>query len=268
MALSSASCHWCRTWSRRCGPTPPPARSSTATYSPCSRPWTADVPDSTRVRCGCPRASGESQHGGAGSVCRRGSMRTPALVEAAEGLAAGLLHQAAGPRGALCPDPARALESRTTAHHAQRRADGGRHRAWGVLPRPHRPLSRAAEASAPASFAGLATRILRILRTADSDGGWVARTDIYRRLGNITADELTAALDRLVAAGKVERRIGASATKRNEQYRIRSSQYSHYPGTFGQKRPERPRPMRETANNANYKANEHDDWTGGEEGIL
>jgi hypothetical protein len=123
-------------------------------------------------------------------------------------------------------------------------------------------------ASAPASFAGLATRIERILRTADNDGGWIARAEIYRRLGNITADELTAALDRLVETGKVERRIGVSATKRPEQYRLSSSQYSHNPGTFGQKAAGNGFDGRETTNTENYKANEHDDWTGGEEGIL
>jgi hypothetical protein len=123
-------------------------------------------------------------------------------------------------------------------------------------------------ASAPASFAGLATRIERILRTADSDGGWVARTEIYRRLGNITADELTAALDRLVAADKVEWRIGASATKRPEQYRLSSSQYSHNPSTFGQQASGNGLGGEEITNTGNYKATGRDDWTGGEEGVL
>jgi hypothetical protein len=123
-------------------------------------------------------------------------------------------------------------------------------------------------ASAPASFAGLATRIERILRTADSDGGWVARAEIYRRLGNISADELTAALDRLVETGKVERRIVDSATRPSEQYRICSSHYSHNPGPIGENGAADSPGGGETTNTENYKANENNDWTGGEEGIL
>jgi hypothetical protein len=117
-------------------------------------------------------------------------------------------------------------------------------------------------AAAPASFAGLATRIERILRTADSDDGWVARTEIYRRLGNITADELTAALDRLIEAGRIERRIAPSTTKPAEQYRISSYHYSHNPGPFGGKAAAGAAEGAETTNTENYKANENGDWTG------
>jgi hypothetical protein len=125
-------------------------------------------------------------------------------------------------------------------------------------------------ASAPASFAGLVTRVERILRAVDTEdeAGWVARAEIYRRLGNISADELTAALDRMIDAGRIEQRIAPSATKHATQYRLSSSQYSHNPGASGADRTADRPSGGETTNTENYNTNETDGWTGGEEGIL
>jgi hypothetical protein len=114
------------------------------------------------------------------------------------------------------------------------------------------------DASAPASFAGLATRIERILRTErkNEDDGWVARTEIYRRLGNISADELTDALERMGETGSIEQRIVQTATKHATHYRLSSYQYSHYAGTSeaeaGQCDAQEPK----TTNTPNYKAYE------------
>ncbi len=125
-------------------------------------------------------------------------------------------------------------------------------------------------AAAPTGSAGTDTRIERILRTPKEPAaeGWVMRTEIYRRLGNITAEELTAALDRLIEADRIERRIEPSATKPAEQCRLSSYQYSHNPGVSGAKTAKDATREGETTNTDNYKANGNDEWTGGEKGVL
>jgi hypothetical protein len=79
--------------------------------------------------------------------------------------------------------------------------------------------------TAPTQSAGLSARIVRILRILPMDqgnagGGWVTRSDLLRRLGNVKTDDLTPALVRLQAAGTAERRTRATATKPLEEWRL------------------------------------------------
>lgn len=82
--------------------------------------------------------------------------------------------------------------------------------------------------SAPKGAAGLKSRILRIMRTPNEEGGWVARSIIYRGLRNVPAEILSDALDGLTAAGAIERRTIPTASRPIEQYRFARFAYSHY----------------------------------------
>jgi hypothetical protein len=94
--------------------------------------------------------------------------------------------------------------------------------------------------SAPSCHAGLRARIVRILRMAqgENNDGWVSRSDLLRRLGNVKTDDLTAALTGATDAGIVEKRINPTTTKPSEEWRLtpesdhdngsKYSNYSHY----------------------------------------
>jgi hypothetical protein len=107
------------------------------------------------------------------------------------------------------------------------------------------------KASAPSCHAGLHARIMRILRNANQEhkDGWVTRSTIYRRLRNVTPDDLTTALTELVDSGKIERQNDAGTTKPIEQHRIRISDYSHYPQQETTNGDGPPEDDRENANN-------------------
>lgn len=124
------------------------------------------------------------------------------------------------------------------------------------------------KAAAPSGSAGLDARIVRRLGKASESAGWTDRTDLYRGLGNVPADALTAALERLEEAGVIERRIVRGATKNTTQYRISSFHYSHYSSAASDGRGASPSEGAETANSTNYKRGNSDDWADGEEGIL
>lgn len=64
-------------------------------------------------------------------------------------------------------------------------------------------------------------RALRILRDEREQGaeGWVARSRISKRLGNVSPSDLTAALEALRAEGIVEHRTIATGTKPREEWR-------------------------------------------------
>jgi hypothetical protein len=117
------------------------------------------------------------------------------------------------------------------------------------------------QAATPPRIAGTETRILRILRTANGEHEWIARATLYRRLRNVTPDDLTTALHRLAGAGEIKQRITQTATKPAEEYRFAHSHYSHY---SSHRSPASPN----TANNAKCETRHDDEWAGGEEGIL
>lgn len=82
--------------------------------------------------------------------------------------------------------------------------------------------------SAPTAHAGLSARIvrtLRILRTDKDTTGesWASRSDLLHRLGNVKADDLTAALTALQEAETIERRALTTTTKPVEQWRLAPS---------------------------------------------
>jgi hypothetical protein len=84
------------------------------------------------------------------------------------------------------------------------------------------------QSTMPTQFAGLSARIVRILRilptdSGDAAGGWVTRSDLLHRLGNVKTDELTVALDALLVAGTVDRRTRTTPTKPVEEWRLRST---------------------------------------------
>jgi hypothetical protein len=94
--------------------------------------------------------------------------------------------------------------------------------------------------TAPGQFAGLSARIVRILRilpaeTHNTTDNWVTRSELLHRLGNVKTDELTRALDALLATGTVDRRTRTTPTKPVEEWRLTplpdnpdSPKYSHY----------------------------------------
>ena len=84
----------------------------------------------------------------------------------------------------------------------------------------HRALRHFGAAPEPC-VAGLPGRVLRALERADGGAGrWVSRTKLHRLLGNgVKGEELNAALAPLLAAGRVERRLAATATKSAEEWR-------------------------------------------------
>jgi hypothetical protein len=127
------------------------------------------------------------------------------------------------------------------------------------------------QAATPARTAGTETRIMRILRNANQDGddSWVPRTTIYRGLRNVTADELTTALDGLVEVGEIEQRVVASKTKPVEEYRIRTSHNSQNPNPHGTVAVSEAADGENSANSAKSEPDGDDDeWAGGEEGTL
>lgn len=75
----------------------------------------------------------------------------------------------------------------------------------------------------PASSTGsrVDVRALRILRDASEQDaeGWVTRSRIAKRLGNVSPTDLTDALEALRAEGIVERRIVETSTKPREEWR-------------------------------------------------
>ncbi|MDP9363437.1 MAG: DUF3987 domain-containing protein [Chloroflexota bacterium] len=97
-----------------------------------------------------------------------------------------------------------------------------------------------AEASSP--LAGLEARIVRILRKphrTESDG-WATRADLLHELGNVKAEDLSAALTALLGADAVERQARKGATKTSECWRLardtvpaRSNDSTYPPSTGG-----------------------------------
>ncbi|MCC6943517.1 MAG: DUF3987 domain-containing protein [Thermomicrobiales bacterium] len=90
----------------------------------------------------------------------------------------------------------------------------------------HGRMLSALQLGAASPAAGLPGRILRILRIA---GEWVSRADLLRRLGNVKADALDRALERLVEAGTVAKRTEVTVTKPREEYvlALNNSNYSN-----------------------------------------
>jgi hypothetical protein len=123
-------------------------------------------------------------------------------------------------------------------------------------------------AATPPGSAGLDARIVRRLGISNDAACWVDRAVLYRGLGNVPSEVLTTALDRLEAAGVIERRTISGTTKPTTQYRISSLHYSHYSSAQSEERGAHRPEEAETANNTNYKPHSSDDWAGGEEGIL
>lgn len=70
---------------------------------------------------------------------------------------------------------------------------------------------------------GLAGRIMRILKreATEETEGWVRRSVITKRLGNVQADDLTLKLEELEAEGAIERRTIRTSTRPAEEWRIR-----------------------------------------------
>lgn len=120
------------------------------------------------------------------------------------------------------------------------------------------------KATAPAGSAGLDARILRFLRIAAEADGWVAHSEIYRRLRNASADEMAEALERLIGAGMIERRTVPTATKPSDQYRIRISHYSHNSGAAGPETPTNGSGEGKSANNGKCESPSDDAWAGAE----
>jgi hypothetical protein len=87
-------------------------------------------------------------------------------------------------------------------------------------------LARVLPAFGTSATSGTKTRIIRILRTSKTkdEGGWVSRSDISNGLRNVTPDDLTAALEALLAAGTVERQVRPTPTKPSEWWRLTSEQ--------------------------------------------
>jgi hypothetical protein len=145
-----------------------------------------------------------------------------ALVEAAEGLAEGFYSKLPAHVARLAlilhalwhPDDPRVMVSADRMRDATELGEFFRVHIGRFL-----ALLRA---SAPTGSAGLSARIVRILRATaqEASDGWVSRSDLLRRLGNVQADELTASLLALLTAGTAERRMTATATRPSEQWRL------------------------------------------------
>lgn len=83
----------------------------------------------------------------------------------------------------------------------------------------HGLMLSALSIGAASNHAGLPARVTRIIQKINDSGGWAARTDIHRGLSNnIKGDELTNALDTLVADGTIIKRIAGTASKDREEY--------------------------------------------------
>jgi hypothetical protein len=83
-------------------------------------------------------------------------------------------------------------------------------------------LGRVLPAFGASATSGKKTRITRILRTAKQKDahGWVRRTDIGEGLRNVSPEDLTAALEGLLASGVVEREVRPTTTKPVELWRL------------------------------------------------
>lgn len=70
---------------------------------------------------------------------------------------------------------------------------------------------------------GVKLRVLRILENegANQEDGWVSRRTLFKGLGNVKADDLTAALEQLLEEGTAERRTESTATKPREDWRVK-----------------------------------------------
>lgn len=87
--------------------------------------------------------------------------------------------------------------------------------------------------SSNAAPVGLSTRILSYLRRQDlrDAEGWVSRSDLYRRLGNVAAQDLKDALAELRDRGAVESTMKPTDTKPAELWRIVSADSIRIPTT-------------------------------------
>lgn len=74
----------------------------------------------------------------------------------------------------------------------------------------------------PGHAGGTEGRVLRVLRIEGEKAIdlWVSRRSILQKLGNVKADDLTAALNRLADAGTVESRQEVTSTKPREEWRL------------------------------------------------
>lgn len=74
----------------------------------------------------------------------------------------------------------------------------------------------------PGHAGGAEGRVLRVLRIEGerTTDGWVSRRTILQKLGNVKADDLTAALDHLAEVGTVESRQEITLTKPREEWRL------------------------------------------------
>jgi hypothetical protein len=139
-------------------------------------------------------------------------------------------------------------------------------------------LARVLPAFGSAATAGVELRVLRILRNpkAPADGGWVSRTEISKRLGNVRPDALSAALAALLVDGIVEREVRPTATKPAEWWRLapdpaqtakNDSDYWGYSAKSGSN-PNNPNRSSEKTRVPDAEQAADDPFAGGEEGVL
>ena len=109
---------------------------------------------------------------------------------------------------------------------------------------------------------GLNGRVLRILRSqaTQENEGWVSRTLILRKLGNVSATQLTESLTQLFEQGRVESRRVEGETKPTEEWRETSPDskdwnYSNYPSS---EEPENTN----SSNNSNGRVSNFRDYAG------
>jgi hypothetical protein len=83
-------------------------------------------------------------------------------------------------------------------------------------------LGRVLPAFGASATGGIKNRIIRILETSKTkdERGWVSRSHISNGLRNVSPEDLTAALDALLAARTVEKEVRPTTTKPSEWWRL------------------------------------------------
>lgn len=103
---------------------------------------------------------------------------------------------------------------------------------WGEFIRTHfHAVMPLVNESGAARVGGLESRVLRILRNPElqESDGYVPRRTILQRLGNVKADDLTVALGKLRANGRVESLVEPTVTKPRESWRIITASVVDFP---------------------------------------
>jgi len=135
------------------------------------------------------------------------------------------------PRIALILSMLRNPDNPSVAISAERMADACE---WGEFIRAHfHAVMRLVNESGAATVGGLQSRILRILGNSalHEHDNFVSRRTLLQRLGNVRANDLTDALEKLRTAGRVESIKEESATKPRELWRIVTAQVMEFPHT-------------------------------------